>query len=474
MSDYFYDGQVKRYLTQFMRLMSNFSYKDAKGQLVEVPVRYGDMSRQVGNILKKNSENIMQSAPFISCYIKDLQHDRNRMQDPTFISKVQIREREFNEETGEYSRNQGGGYTVERLMPTPYLVTFSADIWSTNTDQKLQLWEQIVVFFNPSLELQSSDNYIDWSSLSVVELVNQTFETRTVPQGLEGDISVASLQFNCPIWINPPAKVKKLGIITKVISNVFVSDALNGVTEDGAYKDISLTNLFTGDVLIGKSVITPGNFGLLVLNNTAALLPIKESVPTELTSTADLGNKQNWYSILDLYPGQFRAGLSQLRLRKEDGTEIVGYIGVNPADDFIININFDADTVPGNTILAGRGTVDAIIDPQKFNPVNKVAGTRYLTLEDINPDRDTFPGYSGPQAWKNVNTSDFKASANDIIEWDGVFWNIVFDSNATRSVIYITNTFTGIQYKWNNLDGVWQWSKSYEGIYDPGSWRLVL
>jgi hypothetical protein len=432
------------------------------------------MSRQVGNILKKNSENIMQSAPFISCYIKDLQHDRNRMQDPTFISKVQIREREFNEETGEYSRNQGAGYTVERLMPTPYLVTFSADIWSTNTDQKLQLWEQIVVFFNPSLELQSSDNYIDWSSLSVVELVNQTFETRTVPQGLEGDISVASLQFSCPIWINPPAKVKKLGIITKVISNVFVSGALNGVTEEGAYKDISLTNLFTGDVLIGKSVVTPGNFGLLVLNNTASLMPIKESIPTELTSTADLNNKHNWYSILDLYPGQFRAGLSQLRLRKEDGTEIVGYIGVNPLDDFIININFDSDTVPGNTILAGRGTVDAIIDPQKFNPANKVTGTRYLILEDINPDRDTFPGYFGPQAWKNANTSDFKASANDIIEWDGAFWNIIFDSTTTRTVVYITNTFTGIQYKWNNLDGVWQWSKSYEGIYDPGSWRLVL
>lgn len=474
MSDYFYDGQVKRYLTQFMRLMSNFSYKDAKGQLVEVPVRYGDMSRQVANILKKNSENILQSAPFIACYIKDLQHDRNRMQDPTFISKVQIREREFNDETGEYTRGQGAGYTVERLMPTPYLVTFAADIWTTNTDQKLQIWEQIVVFFNPSLELQSSDNYIDWSSLSVVELINQTFETRSVPQGLESEISVANLQFNCPIWINPPAKVKKLGIITKVISNVFVADALNDVAAQGAYKDISLTNLFTGDVLIGKSVVTPGNYSLLVLNNTASLLPIKDSVPTEATSTSDVSNRQNWYSILDLYPGQFRAGLSQIRLRKPDGSEIVGYISVNPLDDFTININFDSDTVPSNTLISGRGTVDAIIDPQKYNPTNKVAGTRYLILEDINPDRDTIPGYFGPTAWKNNNLSDFKASANDIIEWDGSEWRIIFDSTITTSITYITNTFTGIQYKWNNDAGSWQWSKSYEGIYDPGSWRLVL
>ena len=95
MSDHFYDGQVKRYLTQFMRIMSNFSYKDAKGQLVRVPVRYGDMNRQVASILNKNSENTIPNAPFISCYIKDLQYDRSRIQDPTFVSKFNVRERAF-------------------------------------------------------------------------------------------------------------------------------------------------------------------------------------------------------------------------------------------------------------------------------------------------------------------------------------------------------------------------------------------
>lgn len=474
MSDYFYDGQVKRYLTQFMRLMSNFSYKDAKGQLVQVPVRYGDMNRQVANILNKNSENIIQSAPFIACYIKDLQHDRNRMQDPTFVSKIHIRERGYDEERQQYTLNQGPGYTVERLMPTPYLATFSADLWTTNTDQKLQIWEQIVVFFNPSLELQSTDNYIDWSSLSVVELSNQTFETRSIPQGLESDISVASLQFTCPIWINPPAKIKKLGIITKIISNIFVSDAINGVTAEGAYKDLSLTSLFTGDLAIGKTVVTPGNFGLVVLNNSASLVPIKGSIETDNTAVSDFSNRENWHSILDLYPGEFRAGLSQVRLMQPDGSEIVAYASLNPLDDFALSLNFDGDTVPANTILEGRGTVDAIIDPTKFNPENKTTGIRYLILDDINPAVATFPNYNGVFAWKNADFSDLIAFANDIIEWDGSRWSVVFDSNATREVTYITNTFTGIQYKWSNTDNIWQWSKSYEGIYDPGSWRIVL
>lgn len=470
MSDYFYDGQVKRYLTQFMRLMSNFSYKDAKGQLVEVPVRYGDMNRQVANILNKNSENIIQSVPFIACYIKDLQHDRTRMQDPTFISKVNVREREYVEGEG-YSRNQGGGYTIERLMPTPYLATFSADIWTSNTDQKLQLWEQITVFFNPSLELQSTDNYIDWSSLSVVELTSQIFETRTIPQGIESDISICSLQFSCPIWINPPVKVKKLGIVTKIIANVFASDAIHNIDAKGAYNDMALTDFFTGQVPVAKTVVTPGNFGLIVLNNSAALISAKMSGETSFTSMNEVQGKTNWLSILDRYPGGFKAGISQIRLMKPDNTEIVAYASLNPTDDFSLSLSFDGDTAPTNTIINGRGTIDAIIEPYRFNPAGKIRGTRYLTLDDINPDGEF---YSGPMAWRNEDLSDFHASANDIIEWNGIQWDVIFDSTTATSVTYITNAYTGIQYRWGQIDGIWQWSKSVEGIYDAGAWRLVL
>jgi hypothetical protein len=462
--DYFYDGQVKRYLTQFMRLMSNFSYKDAKGQVVEVPVRYGDMNRQVAQILNKNSENVIPSAPFIACYIKDLQHDRSRMQDPTYVSKVNIRERD--------NRGQGAGYTVERLMPTPYLATFAADIWTTNTDQKLQLWEQITVFFNPSLELQSTDNYIDWTSLSAVELTSQTFESRSIPQGLETDISICNLVFSCPIWISPPAKVKRLGIITKIISNVFVSASVTDQNTPGAYIDDPLVDLFTGKINNKKIVVTPGDFGLIVLNNSASLVHTHSSSDTSLTSVSEMSEKTNWYSILDLYPGQFKAGLSQLRLTRPDGTEIVAYISLNPTDDFSMSINLDPDTVPTNTILNGRGSIDAIINPYTFDPKNKIVGIRYLILEDINPN--PHDEHTGPSEWITDNGNDLRASANDIIEWNGTFWAVIFNSSDIREVTYITNSYTGIQYKWSSIDGDWQWSKSYEGIYDPGAWRLIL
>ena len=74
---HFYDAQIRRYILQFVRMMSNFSYitgKNSKGttETLQVPVKYGDMSRQVAQILKKGSENTLITAPQISCYITNL------------------------------------------------------------------------------------------------------------------------------------------------------------------------------------------------------------------------------------------------------------------------------------------------------------------------------------------------------------------------------------------------------------------
>ena len=88
-----------------------------------------------------------------------------------------------------------------------------------------------------------------------------------------------------------------------------------------------------------------------------------------------------------------------------------------------------------------------------------------LIVEDIGSANNSAPAI----AWGTL-----VANANDIIEWDGSKWSVLFDSTTSLTLTYITNTFTGIQYKWSSVDGIWQWSKSYEGIYDPGAWRIVL
>ena len=459
MSDYFYDGQIRRYVTQFIRVMSNFSYKDGKGNLIPIPVRYGDLSRQAAAALKKNSENVLASAPFIACYIKDFRYDRSRLQDPSFVSKVNIRERDV-DENGNRLFTQGANYTVERIMPSPYKITFAADIWTTNSDQKFQIVEQIACIFNPALDLQTTDNYIDWTSLNILMLTDQgQWSTRTVPQGLDDNIEISNMIFEAPVWITPPAKVKQMNIITKIINNVFAAD--NGVIE--GLREGYASQIFNEPE--ASIVITPNNFNLLVLDGVAKL----EADPYMNQGIELTPEEVSWRALLDQYPGKFTAGLSQLRLITPAKSEIVAFMSLDVNDETRMILKFDTDTIPGNTVIDGRGTVDAIINPDTFNPSSKVANTRYLILEDINVDHAA-PNYDGPIAWKNTNGTDFVANANDIIQWNGTDWAILFNSNAASDVTYITNSYTGIQYKWDGGN----WSKSFEGIYDNTAWRIIL
>ena len=231
LQSFFYDQQIRRYIIQFIRMVSNFQVefgRDRNGitALQRVPVIYGDSSRQAASIIKQGSENMLNAVPAMAVYVGGLSYDRARVQNPNFVSKLNLRERAFDPETGAYSTQQGDAFTVERLMPVPYKLTLKMDIWTSNTEQKLQLLEQLCTLFNPALEIQSTDNYIDWTSLTYVLLTDTTWSSRTVPLGTENPIDIATLTFELPIWISSPALVKKLGVIQKIIASVY--DA-NGV-----------------------------------------------------------------------------------------------------------------------------------------------------------------------------------------------------------------------------------------------------
>jgi hypothetical protein len=498
--DYFYDGQIRRYVTQFMRVFIGFKYQSGDGTQTTVPVKYGDMTRQVAAIIKENSENKMPTVPQISCYITGLEMDTTRLSDASFVSKVHIRERRYLDAGGErdYQNSQGGNYTVERLMPTPFTLTMKADIWTSNTDQKLQLTEQILVLFNPSLELQTTDNYIDWTSLSVLNLKNINFSSRTIPVGTNDEIDVCSIEFDIPVWLSPPAKVKKLGIVQTVISNVFTEsgdilnlDNLVFNRQNGSFG--TTTNNYR--ILLFKSNtgnLSDGQYDVTLLNKDAAAqaLGLYEK-------TAAVGGTLDWNAILEVQGG-YKPG-AQIYFTKPNGGEILGQFVINPLDPSILTVSIDRDTLPGNTDIASsingipsRGTVDAIIDPYKFNPLETFGshaaitlGVRYLMLDDVNnssnqggfvkyafdpTDGSSKDPYRGPQGWTNANSSDPIIAANSIIEWNGSSWTTIWNPADNAETVYIQNIRTGIQYKW---DGE-QWLKSFEGEYSPGQWNFWL
>lgn len=496
---FFYDGQIRRYLVQTIRVLSNFVVKYGDGTLHQIPVLYGDPDRQSANILKQNSGSTLNSAPRIAVYITGLDLDRERLSDSTYVGKIHFRERDIVD--GSYTQGQGRNYTVERLMPTPFKLTMKVDIWSTSAEQKLQILEQILVLFNPSLELQTTDNYIDWTSLSVLNLAGINWTSRSVPVGTDSPIDIATLTLETPIWISPPVKIKHLGVITNIITSIYKdSITTNNTYIDGLAPATGEIDTDLSNLLMRQS-ITAADF-LIAVYGSSVLLLNKNRVPytgNENDIPNYAGSTSSWVSLFDQYPGKYVAGSTTIFLKQQNGSEVIGTVAINPADETQLVVNWDSDTYPrnngidsnsyiefidydteGNPLFDGAssnrpgnpGSFNAIIDPLSKGPrgsglPDPTLGVRYLLVDDIGNDINV----DGSDAWKGDDDSELVAHANDIIEWDGTRWNVIFDSvQKSDIIVYQTNIYTGVQYMWNGVS----WIKSFEGEYREGQWRIEI
>jgi len=463
-----------------MRIFIGFKWRAGDGAEKTVPVSYGDISRQVATLIRENSENKLPTVPKISCYITGLELDTSRLSDPSFVSKVNVRQRAYDidQETGgaDYKNYQGGYYTVERLIPTPYKMTMKADIWTSSIDQKLQFFEQIAVLFHPSLEIQTTDNYLDWTSLTTVDLKQIGFTSRSIPAGVESEIDVMSLEFEIPIYISAPAKVKKLGIVKSIIANIFTEEGDIVNLQNLGFNQDSGNARWTSEkfrVLVFKSANGETNdYDVTIVDPGSAVKIL--GIPEK---DVKIGGKLTWNQILELQGGY--TSTSRIFFMQPNGFEITGTFAVNPVNPEVLVVTLDPDTIPQNTLiestvpdLPARGTVDAIIDPYKFNPLTKpngrILGIRYLVLDDVNPKNIN---QDGPDAWKNLDGSDPIIRANSIIEWDGIRWREIFDPDAEYDIpTTIQNMRTMIKYRWDDR----QWLKAFEGEYAPGYWRFDL
>ena len=266
-----------------------------------------------------------------------------------------------------------------------------------------------------------------------------------------------------PIWLSPPVKISKLGVIQKIIMSIYDDDGgMNKGLIDGS--------------LISRSYITPNQYAIFLTGNQLRLIGSSgtkvtsggdgfytgANAPTNLDPFDTFGPPLNWQILLNQY-GKVQNGTSQVRLKQANGNEVVGTISVSPLDETILVFNIDSDTIPSNTVSLPN--VTKIINPLTFTPPSNLAnGTRYLLINDLGDSSNTFDA----SAWGN-----FHARANDVIQYNSSSnsWSIVFDASDPDSTEhYLTNLNTGIQYKFNGSE----WIKSYEGVYTAGNWSIML
>jgi len=453
---YFYDKQLRKYIQQFIRIFAGFQvamHVNEEGEIVyqTVPVRYGDVSRMAAHIVRENSENMLQTTPFISCHVTGLEPAPNMRTFPQYEETVPVYEKKYNEETNSYENEVGQQYSIKRHQPVPYQLTMQVDMWTSNTEQKLQLLEQILVLFNPTLNIHTNNNAMDWSTLSYVELIATTWSMRAIPSGIDDIIDISTMTFTLPVLINPPAKVVKNTVIHTIIDNI------EDVTDEGLESlraGENYTPLFTSYKIVTleqyKMKFNIDNSG----NATAQLLNQNGS------NLDDNSVALNWANVLKPF-GVVRDDVSQLRLKQtadpaDTTNDIIGNIKINTTNANLLDIILDSSTVPSNT----QGVVDAVIDPQINSPgdgtlTSAAAGDRYLLTKDV-----AF----------GIGWNGSAGKENDIIQYNGSSWDIVFDASSITTVQYITNTTTQDSLKWTGS----KWVNTFEGTYNPGFWRIYL
>ena len=454
--DFFYDGQIRRYLLQVIRIFSDLKYEEKVGggtRQERIPVMYGDPSRMVASLLRNNSDNTIMPSPMMSVWIKDIAYDVARRKDPSFVGIQNIIEREHSAGGG-YGSDPGNMYTLERFMPVPYNLTLQLDLWTTSTTTKLQIMEQVLTWFNDRLQLQQNDNMYDWSSIFEVIMKDTQWSSRSIPVGTTSERDVASLTFEVPIWLNPPAKLKSKKWIEEIVTNIHDVSEMEDIEIDGRLHDPM--GCFSE---LSQMIITPGDYRLevgIVGGDTIAKLSNFES-----------GKIPDWTVLLQEYG--LEAEFTDLYLKTDndiesgDGDVIAGIEFTD--DPSVVKLIIDADTVPGTN--AGISPVLRNVNPTTKAPGDGVlapaaVGQRYLIVSDTSTGEEpAIDALSGP--WGVLKTYP-----GDIIQYNGVIWEVIFNADGGQDPSYVVNSFNMQHYKFTNGE----WIFTYLGTFNPGYWRL--
>lgn len=201
-SEYYYNGQIRSYFVQFCTIFAGMQIMVGKNELNEprlapIPIVMAQKDRVAAAIKAENTQNKMIRLPMFSAHIADIQFARDRQKGVgvTRRSTYMPSGGSFHEDVT----------VVETRMPVPYDLTMELNVYASNQEQMMQILEQILMIFDPILQIQTSDDYFDWTKITVVELTNIQ-NNDNFPGGADRRILEKTLVFNVPAYISCPAK----------------------------------------------------------------------------------------------------------------------------------------------------------------------------------------------------------------------------------------------------------------------------
>jgi hypothetical protein len=202
--DYFYSQQFKRNIVQFMEIFRGVIVKTGKtsdGTIKDiiVPIRYGSMDRVAESISANNTQNLPTRLPIMSAYLSTISMASDRYKGIDTVKTMPYTPRGglFPDDTK----------TINQVMPMPFKLSLDLHIYSSNMEQQLQILEQILLLFNPSIQIQTSNALYDGGRITNVELVGINND-ENYPIGTDRRMVMHTLNFDMILYLTAPAKLR--------------------------------------------------------------------------------------------------------------------------------------------------------------------------------------------------------------------------------------------------------------------------
>lgn len=212
---FYYSGQLRDYIKQFCAIFSGLRVQTGIGECdvpeyITVPTVVGNKDRVVAAIMAGNTQNRVFALPIMAAHLQSISMAPERRKAPGYVDR-------------RVHMPVGGVFpddlrTVKRAMPVPFNVTMELSVWASNSMQLQQILEQVLVLFNPQLQLQKNDRDHDWTKLVYVELTDISNE-ENYPSGADKRVVAWTLTFTMPIWLSIPMAVKD-DLVRKIIIQI--------------------------------------------------------------------------------------------------------------------------------------------------------------------------------------------------------------------------------------------------------------
>lgn len=199
---YNYQRQIDTIVGQAMKALSGFVVRDGverDGEVFEerVHVTYGPMDRIMSAVISTEEKYKNHRVPLIGVNLASIEIAQESRLSSFHRDELTFKTNEANVE---------GYSTVKRPIGHALNLSLTASIYASSKTQLMEIFEQILLVFNPGITIQKSNSAFDSAYNTVMTLESSAMDI-AIPFGSERKIVQMDLDFFIPMRVTYPYKV---------------------------------------------------------------------------------------------------------------------------------------------------------------------------------------------------------------------------------------------------------------------------